>query len=76
MLARGGRLGLARLATLTACAGLLGARDARAADPTATELQVARSLFAAAEHDEDEARWEPALEKLRKVATVKMTRSI
>jgi len=49
------------------------AAGARAAEPTPGELQVARDLFAQAQKDEEGGRWAPALEKLQRVASVKMT---
>jgi hypothetical protein len=46
---------------------------ARATEPTPSELQAARELFAHAEKDEDAAHWEAALDKLQRAASVKMT---
>lgn len=43
------------------------------ADPTPSELQAARELFAKAQKDEEANEWSSALEKLRRVASVKMT---
>jgi hypothetical protein len=43
------------------------------ADPSASELQAARDLFAAAQKEEDAQQWDKALEKLRRVASIKMT---
>jgi hypothetical protein len=43
------------------------------AAPTAAQVQAARELFQAAEEDEDAKRWADALEKLRRVAAVKLT---
>ena len=58
------------------------APDARAGgrgdrtDPTPTQIQAARELFADASKDEDAGRWESALEKLHRVADVKLTAGI
>jgi hypothetical protein len=49
------------------------AAPARAKEPTPSELQAARDLFAQAEKDEEAQNWEAALEKLRRAASVKMT---
>ncbi len=46
------------------------------ADPTPTELQAARDLFASAEADEDAGHWTEALDKLRRAASVKSTPGI
>jgi hypothetical protein len=46
------------------------------ADPSPTEIQAARDLFAKAEKDEDGGQWTAALEKLRRAGTVKMTPGI
>jgi hypothetical protein len=43
------------------------------AEPTASEVQVARDLFTEAEKDEDAGQYKVALEKLRRVGAVKMT---
>lgn len=43
------------------------------ADPSPSELQAARDLFASAQKDEDAQQWDKALEKLRRVASIKMT---
>jgi hypothetical protein len=58
------------------------APDARAGgrgdriDPTPTQIQAARELFADASKDEDAGRWESALEKLHRVSDVKLTAGI
>jgi hypothetical protein len=44
--------------------------------PTAGQLQAARDLFAAATKDEDAQRWADALDKLHRVAEVKLTASV
>jgi hypothetical protein len=49
------------------------AASAWATEPTPSELQAARDLFAKAQKDEEAGDWSAALEKLRRVATVKMT---
>jgi hypothetical protein len=46
------------------------------AEPTKTELAAARDLFARAERDEDNGRWQDALDKLRRAGSVKMTPGI
>jgi hypothetical protein len=46
------------------------------ASPTDAEVRGARELFANAENDEDAARWGDALEKLRRVAQVKLTAGV
>ncbi len=46
------------------------------ADPTPSELQAARDLFAKAEKDEDAGQWTEALDKLRRAASVKSTPGI
>jgi len=46
------------------------------ADPTPTEIQAARELFAKAEKDEDAGQWSEALDKLRRAASVKVTPGI
>ncbi len=64
-----GQLALAAVLLLT-----LPARVAVAADgPSDAQLTAARDLFLAAEKDEDAQRWSDALEKLRRVAQVKLT---
>jgi hypothetical protein len=52
---------------------LLAVGAVHAAEPSPGELQAARDLFAQAQKDEEGARWAPALEKLMRVASVKMT---
>ncbi|MFO0679819.1 MAG: hypothetical protein U0169_25060 [Polyangiaceae bacterium] len=47
-----------------------------AADPTPAELAAARELFAKVERDEEQLRFEEALEKLRRIRTVKETAGI
>jgi hypothetical protein len=65
---------VARAVAAAACAACLsGVLTAAAAEPTASELSGARELFARAEKDEDAERWDAALEKLRRAATVKTT---
>jgi hypothetical protein len=44
--------------------------------PTPGQLQAARELFAAASKDEAASRWTEALEKLRRVAEVKLTAGV
>jgi hypothetical protein len=44
--------------------------------PTAAQLTAARALFMAAEKDEDADRWSDALEKLQRVAQVKLTSGV
>jgi hypothetical protein len=55
---------------------LLVPRPSLGAEPTKTELAAARDLFARAERDEDNARWQDALDKLRRAGSVKMTPGI
>jgi hypothetical protein len=57
---------------------LVGAatRCAAAADPSEPALQSARSLFVAAEADEDAGRWTEALDKLKQVSAVKFTAGV
>lgn len=43
------------------------------ADPSPSELQAARDLFAQASKDEERQDWVGALEKLKRVASIKMT---
>jgi hypothetical protein len=49
---------------------------ALAAEPTPGQLQAARDLFMAATKDEDAQRWSDALDKLRRVADVKLTAGV
>jgi hypothetical protein len=51
----------------------LTAPGAFAADPTPAELREARDLFGKAEKDEKAGDWSAALEKLRRVAQIKVT---
>jgi hypothetical protein len=46
------------------------------AAPAGDQVRAARRLFADAEKDEDASRWADALEKLRRVAQVKLTAGI
>ncbi len=46
------------------------------ADPTEDEIRDARALFTSAEHDEDGERWQDALDKLHRIAQVKLTAGI
>src|SRR5580692_4615244 len=65
------------LALATFSLSLLPSRAATAADgPTEVQLSAARALFIAAEKDEDAERWSDALEKLQRVAQVKLTSGI
>jgi hypothetical protein len=66
----------ARRSALLALAIGCAARGARADEPTPAQLQAARDLFAAAERDEDGEHWSDALEKLRRVADVKLTAGV
>lgn len=52
---------------------LLGVATPSFADPSASELQAARDLFAQAQKDEEKQDWLGALEKLKRVASVKVT---
>src|SRR5580658_4739305 len=47
-----------------------------AAEPSKTDLAVARELFSRAERDEDRGLWADAVEKLRRAGSVKMTPGI
>lgn len=49
------------------------AAPARAAEPSAAELQTARDLFSKAERDEKAGAWSAALEKLRTAVAIKTT---
>lgn len=62
-----------RAAAILGVVCFLSAAVARAAEPTPGELQAARELFAQAQKDEEGNRWAPALEKLMRVGSVKMT---
>ena len=63
------RLGAASCALVFALSFATIAR----ADPTPTELQAARDLFAKAETDEQAGRWTDALDKLKRASSVKTT---
>jgi hypothetical protein len=68
---------LGRLALVAAPLSALSARAAAAGDATSDPpLRAARDLFLAAERDEDAGRWAEALEKLRRVALVKLTSGV
>jgi hypothetical protein len=68
---------VALCAPLARAAGPSGASAATAHPaPTAAQLQTARDLFASATKDEDAQRWADALEKLHKVAEVKLTAGV
>ena len=54
----------------------LSAPRAFAAGPSDAQVQAARELFLAAEKDEDAKRWSDALEKLRRVAQVRLTAGV
>ncbi len=64
-----GRLALAALPVFTLIAQTAAAADA----PSDAQLSAARDLFVSAEKDEDAQRWSDALEKLQRVAQVKLT---
>ncbi len=63
-----------RLGAVSCAIGLslVLAASARA-DPTPTEIQAARDLFAKAEKDEAAGRWNEALDELKRALTVKAT---
>jgi hypothetical protein len=63
------------VAVLLALTLTLAPSSAQAA-PAEGDVRVARRLFADAEKDEDAARWADALDKLRRVARVKLTAGI
>jgi hypothetical protein len=67
-----------RFAAVTALLlSIAPARTARAdAPPTDGQLNAARELFLAAEKDEDAQRWSDALDKLTRVAAVKLTSGV
>jgi hypothetical protein len=65
-----------RSATILVCALALSAPKAFAGGPTDAQVQAARELFVAAEQDEDAKRWNDALEKLRRVAQVRLTAGV
>jgi hypothetical protein len=63
-------------ATILICAVVLWASKGLAAGPTDAQIQAARELFVAAEQDEDAKRWPEALEKMRRVAQVRLTAGV
>ncbi len=65
-----------RFLTILVCALTLVAPRAMAAGPTDAQVQAARELFVAAEQDEDAKRWPEALEKMRRVAQVRLTAGV
>jgi hypothetical protein len=67
-----------RFAAVTALLlSIAPARAARAdAPPTDAQLNAAREIFLAAEKDEDAQRWSDALDKLTRVAAVKLTSGV
>jgi hypothetical protein len=68
---------LGRFAMTAALLSPLFARPARCGEPSPdAALSVARDLFFAAEKDEDAGRWSEALDKLHRVAQVKLTPGI
>ncbi len=72
-----GRVATRALAFAIALAIATTARaDGGRADATPAQLQAARALFADASKDEDAGRWDVALEKLHRVAEVKLTAGI
>jgi hypothetical protein len=62
-------LGLIALGTTTVATSAI-------AGPTSADLELARQLFAQAEKDEDAGRWDAALDKLHRVADVRLTSGI
>ncbi len=64
------------LAGVLLAASLTNVPSARAAGPSQAQVQAARELFQEAERDEDAKRWTEALEKLRRVAAVKLTAGV
>jgi hypothetical protein len=54
-------------------AAVAHAPPSHAAGPSPAQVQAARELFQDAERDEDAKRWSDALDKLRRVAAVKLT---
>src|SRR5260221_4408043 len=65
---------LRRLVLAVVPLSMLISRIAVADDaPTTAQLNAARSMFIAAEKDEDAQRWSEAFEKLQRVAQVKLT---
>jgi len=74
MLGTGSKRGFAvGRAMMVGIALALAAPGAFAADPTPAELREARDLFAKAEKDEKAGDWTGALDKLRRVAQIKVT---
>lgn len=65
------KLGRVLSATLLAC--VLAHAPPTHAGPSQAQVQAARELFQEAERDEDAKRWADALDKLRRVAAVKLT---
>jgi hypothetical protein len=65
-----------RIATILVCALACVAPRALAATPKDAQVQAARELFVAAEQDEDAKRWGDALEKMRRVAQVRLTAGV
>ena len=65
---------LMRLGAVTCALALaLALATSAHADPTPSELQAARELFAKGEKDESAGRWNDALDKLKRAITVKST---
>jgi tetratricopeptide (TPR) repeat protein len=58
---------------LAAALAVAAAQTPARADPTPTELQAARDLFAKAEKDEAAGRWADALDELKRAFSVKAT---
>lgn len=73
---RAASLSLARLVGVTLVTSLAAFATPAAAGPTEADLKSARDLFAAAEKDEDAGRWSDALDKLHRVADVKLTSGV
>jgi hypothetical protein len=63
-------------AAAAAVASVATGTAARAETPEAKPLNEARALFLQAESDEDGARWQEALTKLRRVASVRSTAGV
>jgi hypothetical protein len=61
---------------LTPTSRTFGADAGGPSEPTPGQLQAARELFAAATEDERASRWADALDKLRRVADVKLTAGV
>ncbi len=59
-----------------ALVAVICAARASSAAPTTADLSAARQLFADAERDEDAGRWSEAMEKLRRVAQVRLTSGV